>query len=309
MNEVNYPNHLQEDEIDLRELFKTIKKGWYIILLVVILSVSGTVAFVLSQPNSYKSDMVLIPASDGSSGTMSSLSGLAAMAGVSLPSSGSMTPDVAFQSLLTNYEFMRNFVIKHQVVEHYEDKNLDKNFVFAMNNRSVYDYIHKSKDENKKQSDPEEKIFNTVKSVSSKFTISADKKTSLLTISYEDNDRFYTAQMLNDFLNDASAYLIAHNLKNLDNSLSYYQTAIQGTQSIEVRQALSQTISKLIQQRVVMKSKEYFQCDPLTKPSVPYIKDKTKPKRGLIVVVSFVTSIILGIFLVFFISFIRSNKE
>ena len=75
--------------------------------------------------------MVLIPVSDGQSSSLSGLSGLAAMAGVSLSSGGSMTPDVAFQSLLNNYEFMRNFVIKHQIVEHYEDNNLDKNYVFA----------------------------------------------------------------------------------------------------------------------------------------------------------------------------------
>jgi LPS O-antigen subunit length determinant protein (WzzB/FepE family) len=47
----------------------------------------------------------------------------------------------------------------------------------------------------------------------------------------------------------------------------------------------------------------------LTKPEVPYVKDKAEPKRALIVIVAFITSIILGIFLVFFREFLKSNKE
>jgi uncharacterized protein involved in exopolysaccharide biosynthesis len=44
-------------------------------------------------------------------------------------------------------------------------------------------------------------------------------------------------------------------------------------------------------------------------PEVPYIKDKTGPKRGLVVVVAFITSIILGIFAIFFIEFLRGNND
>ena len=58
-----------------------------------------------------------------------------------------------------------------------------------------------------------------------------------------------------------------------------------------------------------MQSKQYYQCDLLTVPKPVYIKNKSKPKRGLILVVSFVTSLILGIFLVFFMSFIKENKN
>jgi uncharacterized protein involved in exopolysaccharide biosynthesis len=59
----------------------------------------------------------------------------------------------------------------------------------------------------------------------------------------------------------------------------------------------------------MMQSKVYYQCDVLTAPAEAYIKDKTKPKRGLILVVSFVTSIILGVFLVFFLQFIRQDSK
>jgi uncharacterized protein involved in exopolysaccharide biosynthesis len=43
-------------------------------------------------------------------------------------------------------------------------------------------------------------------------------------------------------------------------------------------------------------------------PYVPDIKDKVGPKRSLIVVVAFITSFILAIFLVFLIEFIRGEN-
>jgi len=84
---------------------------------------------------------------------------------------------------------------------------------------------------------------------------------------------------------------------------------MQNADGFELRQSLSSMISKILQEKVMMKSKEYYQCDVLTVAIPAYIKDKSKPKRGLILVVSFITSIILGIFLVFFLEFIKGTKE
>ncbi len=47
----------------------------------------------------------------------------------------------------------------------------------------------------------------------------------------------------------------------------------------------------------------------LTKPQVAYIKDKAGPKRALIIIVAFITSIILGIFFIFFREFIKGTEE
>jgi uncharacterized protein involved in exopolysaccharide biosynthesis len=80
-------------------------------------------------------------------------------------------------------------------------------------------------------------------------------------------------------------------------------------EAFELRQNLSQMISQILQEKVMMKSKKYYQCDLLTEPKPAYIKDKTKPKRGLILVVAFITSVILGIFIVFFRNFLKNEQE
>ena len=78
-----------------------------------IIIVSFTFIYVLKQANVYKSEAILVPTAEGQGNNLGGLGGLAAMAGVSV-GGGSMTPDVAFSSLLNNYGFMKNFIEKNK---------------------------------------------------------------------------------------------------------------------------------------------------------------------------------------------------
>jgi len=297
-------SYIEEDEIDLRELWETIKGGKKIIALIMTVIVSITFVYVLSIPNSYKSKAVLIPAeSDNQPGQ---LAGLAAMAGISLGSS-SMTPDVAFSSLLENYEFMKKFIVKNNILEYYTKDDFDKNYVFALGFRGLYEFF--KSDTKEEKIDKDKQIFDLVKTLKKSFSISADKKSGLISIAYIDKDRTYAPKMVDMFLRDASAYLVDNGLNNIDARLKYFEQEMSLVDGFELRQSLSAIISKILQEKVMMKSKKYYQCDLLSAPYEPYIKDKAKPKRALILIVSFITSMILGIFIVFFLNFIKSSKE
>jgi len=300
---------IEEDEIDLRELWETIKRGKKIIASFVIVITTLTLVYALKLPNVYTSEAVLIPSKTGSAPSLGGLGGLAALAGVSIGGGGgSMTPDTAFNALINNYEFMKYFVTKNKIVEHYEDPSLDKNYVFALGYRGLYDLFQTTSNKANKKA-LEDKIFDTVKLLKNNLAISADKKTGLIKVAYSDSDRFYPPTLINAFLRDASEYLVENNLANINERLQYFETELNKTESVELRQSLSAMISKIVQEKVMMKSKKYYQCDVFAEPAVSYIKDKTKPKRALILVVAFITSLILGIFAVFFIEFLRSNKE
>jgi len=69
------PNSIEEDEIDLRELFKTIVDGKKIILLITVIIVSLTLVYALKLPNSYKSYAVLIPSEGDKSASLGGLEG------------------------------------------------------------------------------------------------------------------------------------------------------------------------------------------------------------------------------------------
>ncbi len=301
-------HYIEEDEIDLRELWQTVKSGKKLIFIVTTTIVILTLIYALSLPNSYKASAVLIPTSDDKSSALGGLGGLAAMAGVSLGGSASMTPDVAFNSLLVNNNFMKNFIQSNKINLHYNSEDIDKNYVFALNFRGIYNLFTSKKNLNELRNS-EKELYDLILNIRKRFSIDADKKSGLITISYNDEDRVYAPKMVDMFLKDASSYLVKNNLNNINTRLQYFEKEMAQTEGFELRQSLSEIISKIVQEKVMMQSKQYYQCDLLTPAQEPYIQDKTKPKRGLMLVVSFVTSIILGIFLVFFLNFIRDEKQ
>ena len=79
----NSIQEIQEDEIDLKELFNTILKYRYKIALFTFGVVLATLVYVLSIPNSYKSELILTPQSESKS-SGGGLESLASLAGVSL---------------------------------------------------------------------------------------------------------------------------------------------------------------------------------------------------------------------------------
>jgi uncharacterized protein involved in exopolysaccharide biosynthesis len=96
---------------------------------------------------------------------------------------------------------------------------------------------------------------------------------------------------------------------DLEKKLEYYNNELENSEDIELKTQLSQLMSGLLQKKVLAKASEFYVVKKVTEPRVSNVKEKIKPKRGLILVVSMVTSIILGIFGAFFIEFINSGKD
>ena len=95
----------------------------------------------------------------------------------------------------------------------------------------------------------------------------------------------------------------------INKKLKYYKNELANISDIELKTQISQLMSALVQKRVLSSASEFYIVKEMTKPGVAYIKDKAKPKRALIVIVAFITSIILAIFGVFFIEFLKNSKE
>jgi len=301
-------NYIQEDEIDLRELFATILKYKYKILFFTIIITSLTIIYTMSIPNSYKSEVILSPQGQSKSSSLGGLGALAGLAGVSLGGSSSMDAFSSLNTILKNNTFNKMMIKKYDLINKLSVNNMDKNLVFAMNNRTFYDLLNNKVDDHINVND-EDKIYTTIQSLKGMINLSQDKKTSSITLSVNSKDRFLAKELLELYLKESTTQLEKLDMQDLEKKLKYYKEELSNTQDIELRTQLSQLVSSLMQKKVLSKASEYYNVRKITQAEVAYIKDKTKPKRGLIVVVSFITSLILAIFMVFFIEFLRGNKE
>ncbi len=293
---------IEEDEIDLRELFATIWKHKIFIVIFVTIVTFLAIIYALSKPNEYKIQTILAPQEQSKSVNLGGLASLASMAGVNVGGSSGVTPEVAFNTLINNYEFMKQFIVKYKLDKKLTNPN-EKNYIFALNNDSVYKFFHS------KKNDKEITIFDIYTKLKNMISISTDKKTGLITVSVLSPDRELGLYVLNSFLEDATIYLNKKNLADVNSKIDRYQKELVKTQNLELKTELANLISNLIKQKVYLNSSKYYKVRIISDPYIPDVKDKAKPKRALIVIVAFITSFILAIFLVFLIEFIKGNKK
>ena len=305
MNNINQqPVCIEEDEIDLKELFTTIWKYKIFIAVFVFLVTLASIIYTLSKPNEYKVFTILAPQEQQKSVNLGGLGALASMAGINIGGGSGITPDVAFQNLINDYVFMKNFIQEKGYDKIIQSHELEKDYVFALNNDFFYKLFN-SKDDTK-QVDFFTGIY---KPFVKRFSISTDKKTGLITVSFIHPSRKFAYDVLNSFLDYATKYLINKNLQDINSQIEKYQKELAKTDNIELKTELAKLISSLIKQKVYINTSRYYKVKVVTDPYIPDVKDKAKPKRALIVIVAFITSFILAVFLVFFIEFIRGEKE
>ena len=305
MNEqINNQCAYDEDEIDLRELFATIWKHKIFIAVFSFIITSLAIVYALSKPNEYKIYTLLAPQEKSKGLNLGGLGAFASMAGLSAGGSG-VTPDIAFQSLLDDYSFMKTLIIKNKIYEKISNPKLQEDYIFALNSNTIYNLFHSKKKNNNKNTKID--LFSIDKQLTSSLKISVDKKTSLITVSYISPSRTLAKDILTIFLKDATKELVNRNLNDINSQIQKYNQELQKTNNLELKSELAKLISSLIKQKIYINASKYYKVKVVTEPYIPDVKDKAKPKRGLIVVVAFITSIILAIFLIFFLEFIRKN--
>lgn len=312
LQNIQQPQILQEDEIDLKELAKTIGKYKWKILFFSILVTGLAVVFALSKPNEYESSTLLMPQENAKPSLGGGLAALAGMAGVDVGGSGAPGAEESFNALLNNYDFMKTFIEKYDIHTKLASEDSVKNYKFALEYDGIYKILkgqNKEVREIKSSGASEDKIFNTFKSLSGIIIVTADKKSGIMTMSAKHNDPIMAKYLVESFLSFASSYLKTKDMSDNDKKIAYYNEAIRNTSDIALKVKLAELASTLIQKKVLSDANELYNVKQFTKPDVAYVKDKVGPKRALIVVVAFVTSLILGIFGVFFIEFLKGNKE
>ena len=292
---------LQEDEIDLKELFLTIWNHKFKIVIFSFLVVLATLAYVLSIPNYYNSSIVLTSQEDKSSSSLGGLSSLAGLAGISLGGGNSKDPFTMMDAVLKDYEFNAYMIEKYQLSKKIANPS---NLVFALG----FDGFYKEPKQNQ-QTSKDEEIFNTINSLKSIISMSQDKKSGLITLSAQFQDRFLAKELVDIYLNEIIEKIKIQDMKEIEKQIIYYQKELNSTFDVSLKEQLSKSISALMQKRVFSQANDYYFVSKITDSRVSYIKEKTKPKRALILVVSLVTSFILAIFLVFFYEFIKGSKK
>ena len=282
---------VDEDEIDLLELIRTLLQGWKTILGITIVCVGLAVAYALHAPEVFKAETLLAPASEEKSSASSALSqfgGLAAMAGISIPSDSNVEQVVA---TLQSRKFIRQYI---------NDKKL-----LPILFEEIWDAESQSWLVETQEDEPTEQA--AVESFKSILSVDEDKKSGLINLSISWKDPDVATEWANDLVKQLNEQLREKAIANSQKRVGYLEQELAKTTLQDMRSVLYNLLESEKQKAMLANVNEDFALEVIDPAVAPETREK--PKRKLIVALGGVCGGFLGIFAVFFAQFVRKLKS
>ena len=298
-----------DDEIDLRELFATLWRGkWIIILFTFVFAVAG-VAYALSKPNIYQASVLLAPAqSEGSGPSISGqLGGLASLAGINLGGGGGNTTTMA-KEVLQSRAFLTDFIHRHNLtVPLMATEGWSMAREEWVINKEVYNPETGGwlSDEDGKSLKPTD--WDLVKAFKEHLSVSENKDNGMITLSIKSQSPPVAQDWAEKIVHDINEHMREQDVKEAEARIAYLEEKLSETNIAGMQQVFYQLIESETRTVMLANAQDEYVFETVDPAVVP--QEKSEPKRALIAIVATMLGGMLGVFTVFVIAFIRSGKE
>lgn len=280
-----------EDGIDLFELIRILLHSWKTIIGITTICIGLAVAYALNAPEVFKAETLLAPASEEKSSASSALSqfgGLAAMAGISIPSDFNVEQVVA---TLQSRKFLRQYINSKKL--------LPVLFEEVWDAESQSWLVQTQEDEPTAQKAVE--TFNSILSVNE------DKKSGFINLSISWKDPAVAAEWANDLVKQLNEQLREKAISDSQKRVGYLEQELAKTTRQDMRAVLYNLLESEKQKAMLANVNEDFALEVIDPAVAPDTREK--PKRILIVALGSLCGGFIGIFVVFFAQFLQKLKS
>jgi uncharacterized protein involved in exopolysaccharide biosynthesis len=289
---------LDDDNIDLKELFTAIWQGKWIIIAFTFISAIIAVVYALSLPNIYKSEVLLAPAEEnqgGGAGLASQFGGLAAIAGVNLGGSGMDKTTLALE-VLKSRAFIAEFINEHDL----------KATLMATNG---WDIISNTLKYNEDIYNADTKTWLRVVNMPKKpepsdlevheyfikesLSITTDKETGLVLISIKHYSPYIAKEIVDKLVVAINDKIKKGDIAEANKSIKYLRSALNETPIADMQKVFYQLIEQQEQTKMLASVREQYVLKTID-PSVVSEK-RNSPNRVLICILGVMIGGILSV--------------
>jgi len=298
------------DEINLQEIYKALLDHKIFIFSITSLFALISILYALSLPNIYNSEALLMPQESRSSGggIIDQYSGMASLAGISLPSNTGSSSQEAI-ARIKSFKFFTDNILPEIALE---DLLAVKKWNPA-NNELIYDEsIYNSKSRKwitststlKKSIPSSQEAYSAFKKI---ITVTEDKKTSFVSLSIK-----HPSPLIAQKWNQIIIEQIDNSMRNYDKkeaqlSIEYLNKVAQKINYETLKTSLASLQEQQMKKLMMIEAKENYIFEVLDSPLAPEIK--SEPSRSKIVIIGSMLGMIFGLLLSLFHYSIISNKK
>lgn len=311
IQDAKFPSAVQDDEIDLRELFSVIWQGKWLVIAITAVFAIGSVVFAILQPNIYKSEALLAPAAEEQGGGLSALAsqfgGLASLAGVNLGAKGGTDKTQLAIEVLKSRQFTSDFIQKHKILADLmaakkwnrdQDKLIYDEDAY---NEATNTWVREVEAPLK----PEPSMQEAYKVFSKIIAVNKDKESGMVTISVEHLSPTVAEQWVTWLIQDINKVMKERDVAEANRSSEFLNKQIALTNVADIKAILYKLVeeqAKTIMFAEVRDEYVFKTIDPALAP-----EEKAKPKRALICVLGTMLGGMLGVMLVLVRHFMRKE--
>lgn len=301
----------REDEIDLRELFSVIWQGKWLIIAITAVFAVGSVIFAIMQPNIYKSEALLAPASEeqggGLSGLASQFGGLASIAGINLGRKGGVDKTQMAIEVMKSRQFASEFIQKHGILPDLmavKKWNMSDNIISY--DEKLYDVSAKKwVREVKAPFKPEPSMQEAFKKFSKIVSVNAAKDTGMVTVSVEHFSPVVAQQWANWLVEDINRVMKERDVAEAIRSSDFLNKQIALTNVADIRAILYKLVEEQAKTIMFAEVRDEYVFKTIDPALVP--EEKAKPKRALICILGTMLGGMLGVMIVLIRHFVRKE--
>ena len=303
-------NNNYDDEIDLRELFHVLWDNIFYIGAITSIFSLISIIYALMLPNIYQSQAVMMPmeANQGMSGMLGQYSGMASLAGISLPSEAGSKAQEAI-ARIESFEFFSNSFLPHIKLE---NLMAVKKWNQA-SNTLTYDasaFNSESRQWLRKVKPPTSTIPSlqkAYKQYQAIMSVNEDKKTSFVTLSVEHKSPVIAQQWVEIMMDQIDQVMRDQDRQTALQSIAYLNSLAPTVNYEEISKTLASLQQEQMKRLMMVEANENYIFKVLDSPIVPEMK--VKPKRSLIVILGTILGIMLSVLGVLVLHYTRTSSE
>ena len=295
---LNDPNILA-DEINLRELFNVIWEGKKLIIVLTTFLAICSIVYSLMLPNYYSSESILVPRDSNNSNSLSQYSGLASLAGISLPNSSNSSVFEVMQTIQSR-EFVKHLVTFEDVLPSImAAQSYDPTSQELYLDPDIYDVKTKTWTRKiSKNKGVEPSYLEAHKEYLEMLSISQDKQTKLISMKIEHISPIFAKDLLDLIIRETNHLHRTIDIESSNKALSYLKTELSQTLLVEIKESINQLIKAQLETRMMASIHEDYSLILLEPPFIP--EDKSRPGRALIVILVTMLGGMLSLIIVLF---------
>ena len=285
------PDPEEQDGVSLLDYWKVLVKWKYLIIAITLSTVIGSVVGALKSTPIYRAHVLLSPIEEDSEGGLSALasrySGLAAMAGITIPNRGGIKKSDESLAILQSRSFISKFIQDENLMpllfEDTWDNEKGKWTVGSIPTKGM--------------------AFSLFSSI---VNMSTDRQTGLVTLTVDWKDSVLVAEWANKLIKKLNFYVKDKRVAEVNKNMEFLQKQLSSTNIAENRAILYDLIESNTKTIMLANVTDEFAFKVLDPAFVP--EGRIKPKRKMIVMFGLFIGLGMGVGLAFLLNYVQDLK-